>query len=197
MNSAINFLTNNYWILIVGAVVIFMAIVGYFAEKTDFGRKKEKPVEPKLEKEKPVVIKEEKVVEAPAFEMPMVAEEPVLYDETGVEQVETPILDEEVHIDEVEEQPVVEEYTPLYEEPIVEEAPIMEEPAMEQPVVEEPVMEQPIMEEPKLEEVVAAEPISFDFKNEVEDIAKPLPDLDSLKDVNSFDDEDDNDVWKF
>lgn len=75
MNSAINFLTNNYWILIVGAVVIFMAIVGYFAEKTDFGRKKEKPVEPKPEKEQPVVIKEEKVVEAPAFEMPMVAEE--------------------------------------------------------------------------------------------------------------------------
>lgn len=73
----------------------------------------------------------------------------------------------------------------------------MEAPEMEQPVVEEPVMEQPIMEEPKLEEVVAAEPISFDFKNEVEDIAKPLPDLDSLKDVNSFDDEDDNDVWKF
>jgi hypothetical protein len=211
MDKVINFLTTNYWILITGAVVLFMAVVGYFAEKTDFGRKQPKPVEPKPAKEKELKIKKEEVIEVPAFEMPVAREEePMveesdevvpLYDETGMEQVEEhheeePMLEEEIKeptpaYEEVEEEPMFEEA--LAEEPFVEQP--VEEPKLEEALAEEPVMEE-VEEEPKLEEVVSAEPISFEEKEEVNDINQPLPDLNSLQDAD-LNDEDENDVWKF
>ena len=58
-----DFFVNNYVWFIIGGVVILMAIIGYIADKTDFGRKgkEEKPKveKPKKEKEKKEKIKVE------------------------------------------------------------------------------------------------------------------------------------------
>ena len=57
-DTIINFVVTNYkWIMIIGAV-IFMILVGYIAETTDFGRNIE--VEPKKKKENKKEINEEK-----------------------------------------------------------------------------------------------------------------------------------------
>ncbi len=55
------FIMDNYIWFIVGGIVILMAVIGYFADKSDFGRKKnnEEVVE-KPKKEKKVKNKEEK-----------------------------------------------------------------------------------------------------------------------------------------
>lgn len=63
------FILDNYIWFIVGGIIILMAVIGYFAEKTDFGRnkkteiKEEKPKEkekPKKEKKQKKEEKEEK-----------------------------------------------------------------------------------------------------------------------------------------
>lgn len=60
--EVMQFIMDNYIWFAVGGIVIIMAIIGYFADKTDFGRnKEEKP--PKVKKEKKP--KKEKKVEEP------------------------------------------------------------------------------------------------------------------------------------
>ncbi len=51
-----DFIMENYVWFIVGGVIILMAIIGFIADKTDFGRKAVKP-KPKKVKEKPTKIK--------------------------------------------------------------------------------------------------------------------------------------------
>ena len=43
MNSIVEFITNNYVWFIVLSIIVIMAVIGYIAEQTDFGRTKEKP----------------------------------------------------------------------------------------------------------------------------------------------------------
>lgn len=54
MQEIMPFIVDNYIWFAVGGLVIIMAIIGYFADKTDFGRKNEekKAKEPKPKKEK-------------------------------------------------------------------------------------------------------------------------------------------------
>ncbi len=63
MDTMIDFVTANAMWFIIGGVVIVMAIIGYFVDKSDFGRNKEekevKPKQEKVKKEKPV--KKEKI----------------------------------------------------------------------------------------------------------------------------------------
>lgn len=62
-----DFIVDNYVWFIVGGVIILMAIIGYIADKTDFGRKNkeeqnsEKKVKEKKVKEKKVDEKKEKI----------------------------------------------------------------------------------------------------------------------------------------
>ena len=58
MDLIIEFVTENFIWIIVGGIVILMAIVGYVADKTDFGRNKIEK-QPKPEKEKKVKEKKE------------------------------------------------------------------------------------------------------------------------------------------
>lgn len=39
MDSVVDFITENYVWIIVGAIILIMFIIGYIADKTDFGRK--------------------------------------------------------------------------------------------------------------------------------------------------------------
>ena len=58
MEQLLNFIVENYiWILIIG-IVILMTIIGYIADKTEFG--KNKPVKEKKEKVKKEKKKKEK-----------------------------------------------------------------------------------------------------------------------------------------
>lgn len=46
-----DFIMNNYMWFLIGAIVIVMIIIGYIAEKTDFGHKEVKKVEKKSKKQ--------------------------------------------------------------------------------------------------------------------------------------------------
>lgn len=92
MDLVIDFVTENYvWLIIVG-IIILMAVVGYVADKTDFGRNKiEKQPKEKAKKEKVVKekTKKEKVVE----ELPVI-EQNTIETMNSVENVEQPISNE-------------------------------------------------------------------------------------------------------
>lgn len=72
-----DFITDNIIWAIIIVIVVLMAIVGYIADKTDFGRKEferkvkpDKPKKEKIKKEKPKKEKKEEIVE----EMPIIVE---------------------------------------------------------------------------------------------------------------------------
>src|SRR5690554_3809792 len=74
-----NFILDNYvWFIVVG-VILFMVLIGYIAEKTNFGRNQfEKKVkrEPKVKKKKDKKNKEKDKKELPVEEL--IIEEPIL-----------------------------------------------------------------------------------------------------------------------
>ena len=77
-----NFILDNYvWFIVVG-VILFMALIGYIAEKTNFGRNQfEKKVkrEPKVKKKKDKKNKEKDKKELPVEEL--IIEEPILVED--------------------------------------------------------------------------------------------------------------------
>jgi len=88
-----DFIVENYVWFVVGGIIILMAIIGYYADKTDFGRIKrevkpkkevlEKEEKPKKEKKKKSKSKkeevtEENIVEAALEDIAEASEEPVL-----------------------------------------------------------------------------------------------------------------------
>lgn len=87
----LDFVIENYIWFLVGGIVLLMILIGYFAEKTQFGKKKSK--------------KQEKVVEEipiKSVEIPSVQEQP---EEILLEQ-DMPMQDEEVEIAEEMEEPM-------------------------------------------------------------------------------------------
>lgn len=51
MDIYVDFFVDNWLWFLVGGIVLLMTLIGYIAEKTDFGRKEvEKKVKPKKEK---------------------------------------------------------------------------------------------------------------------------------------------------
>lgn len=107
----LDFVIENYVWFLVGGIVLLMTLIGYFAEKTQFGKKKSK--------------KQEKIVEkAPvkSVEIPSVQEQP---EELLFEQ-DMPVQDAEVEM--VEEEPMedldaIEIQEPEEKEEIEEEIP--------------------------------------------------------------------------
>lgn len=156
-----DFIIENYvWFTIIG-VFLVMALIGFIAEKTDFGRKG-REVKPKIEKEvlkevkpvieEPVVVKQEEFKPLmPSFDE--LLETPVL--ETKIEEVIEPV---------VADIPVVEEII----EPIINEEPVIEE------IVEEPIID---IEEIKPTEISNAP---------IEEI---LPDINNIKDEAAVEEE--------
>jgi len=211
------FLMNNYiWILIC-IVVVIMTIIGYYAEKTDFGKKvvekpkKEKKVkEKKNKKEKENDFFEENVIDEIINEEPQVNnveenstnnESEVLFDEANDESFETPVDSSAELFNEVEEP--VENFDDLnaampefkgYEEPtVVEDAstPVEEvvEPAEETAeVLNEPVSE--VVEEPTIPEVTP-------YVESLESDEKEEPSLPEIETLNTSDTTEEDDVWNF
>lgn len=86
----LDFISENYVWFIVGGVILFMALIGYIAERTDFGRKQfEKRVKPeKVKKEKPV--KESKDNKANSEELiiePDIVEPVIIEENNNVENI--------------------------------------------------------------------------------------------------------------
>ena len=71
MDLVVDFITENYIWIIVAGVVILMAVVGYIADKTDFGRNRvEKQPKEKKEKVKEIKTKEKKKKEKVVEQLP-------------------------------------------------------------------------------------------------------------------------------
>ena len=77
MEQLLNFIVENYiWILIIG-IVILMTIIGYIADKTDFGKEKMKKEKTKKEKiEEPTSI--ENSVDEMEWQEEPIEESPVI-----------------------------------------------------------------------------------------------------------------------
>lgn len=74
-----NFVTENYLWFIVGGIVILMIIIGYFAEKTNFGRKS---LSQKNENTEPTQVSEPVV----STQEPVQIDEPMVNDEMKLEE---------------------------------------------------------------------------------------------------------------
>lgn len=114
------FLLENYVWIIVGVIIVVMTIIGYIADKTDFGNKKEKPVkkqkESNIEKiEEPVL---EETADASAFEEEKIDEDPEI-DYTQEISPVAPLDDFEMPEESGIEQENISEEPSSLEEPVV------------------------------------------------------------------------------
>ena len=168
MENMISFAQDNYVWFIVGGVILIMALIGFIAEKTDFGRKgkknKEKPVEPIQEKvEEPLVA-------------PVIEPEPIMFEDPIFAPIE--VLNEETPIEEVAEETVVPEVFEAVAEVPVEET------------VTEEVAEAPVEE-------TSEEITSVDELAPVEEVTEEAeaPELEPIKPIDI--DESEDEMWKF
>jgi hypothetical protein len=161
------FVIENYIWFAIGGVVLLMALIGFIAEKTNFGQK------PKKEKKEEV--KEEPAV-APVVEE-IVPTEPVM----EKEEVVVPSMDELMNNE--EPMPVTEE--------VVESAPVIEEQPEEiaEPVLEEvtAIVEEPIIEVSEKDFEPAIEPV----------VIEDEPDLPAIEEVVEEEATDESNLWKF
>ena len=211
------FFVDNWLWFLVGAIVILMTLIGYIAEKTDFGRKDvAKRQKPEKEKKQPKAKEEtaEVLENEPTPEVQMslatdsIFEEPVETVENANEEVET-TEDLTVPFGDVsfEETGIEETFEPVetlnnsfegstYAEPTMVEEPV--ENANEEVETTEDLTvpfgdTTHSMPTNEVEEVVASEPVE---ELSLEDLSTPnieLPDLNTI--VTEEDDTDD--VWKF
>ncbi|MEG2321938.1 MAG: hypothetical protein RSB71_00410 [Bacilli bacterium] len=183
-----DFISDNYIWFIIGGVVIIMAIIGYFAEKTDFGRKGEKPVkEPKVKKEK--IVKEPEHLQVDAKGIAELSK-------SITEQMQDKITDNNINAAVTDDlyAPLTEEIKPVGLEAVSEDLmqpltadvpvidtvksvdvlddlnqPLYQETAtsIEQPVIVEQPIEQPVIVEQPIEQPViidqpVIEPVNLD-----------------------------------
>lgn len=119
MEFTMDFIVDNYLWFAIGGIAILMIIIGYFAEKTDFGRKplrnkenkkEELPEENNLPVENMEVTEE--VVESPAMEedlsAPLTADE-FQMPEDVVEDVNETLIPDVEETEQVEDTPIIEE----------------------------------------------------------------------------------------
>lgn len=193
------FVDNWLWFLIV-AVVVLMTLIGYIAEKTDFGRndipKREKV---KKEKVKKIKNKQEKQditeIEAmPEVQMSL-ATDAILEEPKAEEQVEDlniqvgDISFEEPNLDNVEELSTSFDNVP-FETTDVENVNEMDTVEDLNVPFGDMSFETPMSEVEEVIEEIPTEELNF---NELNMPSMELPDLDTI--VNEADDSDD--VWKF
>ena len=200
------FVENWLWFL-AGAIVIIMTLIGYIAEKTDFGRqdipKREKP---KKEKKKTKATEElTEVLETevkPEVQMSL-ATDVVLEDENPISSETSEEVDMLFDINEsVDVQPsenVDDAFTePLYEETNEQSEVLQPIEEFNMNVVDNPENAYGSYEEPvtEIEEVVEDEPSENLNLNDINMLDVELPDLNSIVTETSQDDDSD-DVWKF
>lgn len=176
MESVLNFINDNYiWIIII-ALVLLMALIGYIAEQQGFGNTKDKK-----KKEKP-----NKKIEEPIFEE---------MEETVVEEPIEEVVEENPTQEEISEEFVPEQTN----EEETEELEPSEEPAQEIEEDQEDLYAPLGDKEFKSSNDLNIDKVFNDVLDDVEETANEadieLPNLDTT-DIN-LDSEDDEDIWKF
>ena len=104
MSEILDYILANYvWILTV-AITVLLAIIGYYADKTNFGQGKKTPKEePKKEEVQP--IEEDLTMPLESALESSIVEEPIVEQEPAIETQPT----EEVDLTTEEETPIIEE----------------------------------------------------------------------------------------
>lgn len=171
------FISDNLVWFIVGGIVILMTIIGFIAEKTDFGRKsfqKKEKVEKTPKEEK---VKKEKKKDKKEKNVNLETTEPIPVVQETTENVEPAIEFEDKQEDNISSSVIT--------EPTLEELSVpledVKEPSVEPVVIEEELKEET---EEKNEKFANVQP---------EDLK--LPELDTLENTNSI--AEDDDIWKF
>lgn len=216
--EVMQFIMDNYIWFAVGGIVIIMAIIGYFADKTDFGRKTYEK-EPKAKKEKKQK-KEKKAPEPQKIEV----------DAKGINELTQSMAD--TLTEDTQEETMDDLYAPLENTETQEEVdaslyeplvPLTNEETTETNVVEEPAMEvqEPITtevevpmvdsmatmeEEPKEVELqpftpsTIEEPIEENVEENIEPLTQPIEPLTEEPiqiPTTESDTTEEDDVWKF
>jgi hypothetical protein len=175
------FIIENYPWFIAGGVILIMTIIGFIAEKTNFGQNlkkekkvKEKPIKKEEQKE---IVKEEIKEETPVMDFPAPIlekkkEENVVEDVSLVDNVE-PVIETIPLTDDI--QPFVEETAPLEE---IKEVPLEE--------IKEEIVE-PIVDVKESDFEEAIEPVIIEEKPE-------LPDIEEVVEEEVTDE---SSLWKF
>lgn len=192
MDLIIEFVTENYVWVIVAGIVILMAVIGYIADKTDFGRNKfESEPEEKKEKVKPEKIVKEKV-----------KKEKVKKEKNKKEKVveELPIIEpntlESVN-NETFEQPI---YTETQQDFQTEENTYVDDNGefttnnLNQEIETEQTVDQSLFEPlPSIDQVFSDQPVEG---NSVDVTSEPIS-VDLTSEVQNSEVESDDDIWKF
>lgn len=198
-----DFITENYIWFIVGAVILLMAVIGYYADKTDFGRiKKEKKVKPVKEEikveevvEEPVEKTEEVALEKPKKEKKKKKDKKKKKKETEEQPNEE--VDAEELVENNEEKPEEDLFAEFDTMPPVESNEMVDE-SLFAPLTDEQVVESDEVTENSEENVI--EPVSEEIENnndfELQSVEPTnLPEIDLADSVSPVADEED--VWKF
>jgi len=185
MTEITTFIVDNYIWFIIGGIVLIMALIGYLAEKQDFGKKTiEKKVKDIEESEE---VNDEKVIEPGAIKVDdnVEVKDSEMVSDIGLPDELYDSLDtgETTSEDLVVEEPKLEETPELMLEEIGNL--VIEEPKLEEETELESSSDELVIEEPKLEEV------SSDKLEE--------PKASEEESENNPDEEEasEDDVWKF
>lgn len=168
MDDVLNFIVENYIWFIAGGIILLMTIIGYFAEKTKFGKV---PNESKTKKKEKIVKQqdsasrlEKKIDEIAAAEVPV--QETMEDAMENLDAIEYP----DVNVEE------------KFVEPEVETVDATE-------TIEVPE---------DLYAGLDGTPNAYKTNNEsIEELEKDLPDIDTLKNEIEEDNTEDDDIWKF
>ncbi len=185
MEDVILFVQDNYvWFIVIG-VLLVMAIIGYYADKTDFGRQ-DKVRQPKVKKSKKQKMKKEPEVD-PAIEE-ATSSNPSINDILGSF---TPTQEQSEETVEPVFHPI--EDTSSMDVPVEQEADDEEIEELEPVKLEESF--EPNISEEQIEPVAPVEPIQEDLYVGLDGTpnvySTPIPEAKELAEEN------DEDVWKF
>ncbi len=178
MDAFIEFVTANSMWFIIGGIVIVMAIIGYFVDKTDFGRKKEEkePKEPKEQKPKKEKKEKKQKVEIENKGLNDLTK-PVEVEETKEETTTADVKDEDL-------------FTPLSNEINAELGNEVVDESLFEPLTSESTTEQPIDVTKQTSDVT---PIEVPAEN----TETPVETADSSVEQPTEEKKSEDDVWKF
>lgn len=195
------FIEENYIWLIIIAVIVVMTIIGYIADKTDFGKnktekvkkektKKEKKSKKEKQKETEKLNEEEMElpIELPKDDIDIAEDFPIDLDE---ENIEPAFNTDEMDLEKQNIEPQVDETSNNeIEEPIYAES------TSEEPSVEEPISEDLYVGLDGTPNTYKDDSLVDGLVDEKENLEIELPSIDTL-DKELEEEIEDDDVWKF
>lgn len=185
MEDLILFVQDNYVWFIVFGVLAVMAVIGYYADKTDFGRQ-DKARKPKAKKVKKQKIKKEPVVD-PAIEE-ATSSNPSINDILGSFTPSQEVTEETV-------EPVFHNIEESSSNDMSVKSEIDDVEELEPVTLESDNIESPMEE--TLEPVAPVEPIQEDLYVGLDGTPNAYTELNPIPEVKEISEENDEDVWKF